>query len=438
MMGNRIQHCRAVRRGSSLTAATVAVALALAVLGAPFAPASAQTLSIGPVEGEDGLPALSFGDGTTAANVIEADETPVADSARLPAVDAQLSRIAETLEGLEDFGLRFSADYRALFLSASDSLTDQSFAGSGYLTIAGQWSPFHRTAPARGSLNFTFESRQTLAGTGLTPATLGPEIGYAGQLGVTFSDQPDQFSQIYWQQIFNDGQVTLNIGYLDPTDYVDIMGVLVPRMAFFNGGSVLNFSRNYSGNAFGISGRAYLTDQVYVSGIVSDANGSLADIEWFPGGAEFFRYAEIGWTPSRDQFFSTKVNLGYWNVDAAGDGSRAFGEGILFSANATIDQWMPFLRYGISNGQASLYDEQLTIGATYTPPNYGDLAGIAYTWASPSNDALRDQGTFEAFYRYQLANQLSLTFDYQMIHNPANNTTTDLIHVFGLGMQVRL
>jgi hypothetical protein len=38
-------------------------------------------------------------------------------------------------------------------------------------------------------------------------------------------------------------------------------------------------------------------------GLFSDANGLLTEIEFFPGGSEFFSYGEIGWTPSRPERF---------------------------------------------------------------------------------------------------------------------------------------
>ena len=64
--------------------------------------------------------------------------------------------------------------------------------------------------------------------------------------------------------------------------------------------------------------------------------------------------------------------------------------------------------------------------------------GFGVGWGSPAQKGLDDQVTTELFYRLQLAQNLALTPDIQVIFNPALNPDQDAIAVFGIRTRLNL
>ncbi|MCO4810895.1 MAG: hypothetical protein KC572_04790 [Gammaproteobacteria bacterium] len=81
-------------------------------------------------------------------------------------------------------------------------------------------------------------------------------------------------------------------------------------------------------------------------GGINDANGLATDkLESFDEGAEFFTFAHIGWTPSKDERFFKNVHVMTWHVDEREDLGIDSAHGIALAANWTFnDRWMPFAR----------------------------------------------------------------------------------------------
>ncbi len=210
-----------------------------------------------------------------------------------------------------------------------------------------------------------------------------------------------------------------------------------PRTGFQNFGINYNPVLAIPDPGFGFGGGAYLTDQIYALAIASDANGSLTDVEWFPGGSEFFKYAEIGWTPARDQRYLTNVHLGYYHVDERIQAGVPSSSGWVVSANHTFDNdLMIFGRYGQSDGDTPIAREAGTIGLMWRPGFYDDLFGIAVTFAELVDPTLPTQTTTEVFYRLDLADNMALTADVQYLSNPGFNDRDPL--VFGLRFRINL
>ena len=95
---------------------------------------------------------------------------------------------------------------------------------------------------------------------------------------------------------------------------------------------------------------------------------------------------------------------------------------------------MWFVRGGASDGWIT--QGALSAGIGYRPPSASaDLFGIAGGWTDPANDNLRDQFTFETFYRYQLTPNLAITPDVQVVFNPSLNPTIDSQLILGLRLR---
>ncbi len=61
-----------------------------------------------------------------------------------------------------------------------------------------------------------------------------------------------------------------------------------------------------------------------------------------------------------------------------------------------------------------------------------DLLGFNVNRSKPPESDLDDQYTAELFYRLQLAQNLAITPDVQLLINPALNPNEDVIWLFGL------
>ena len=100
------------------------------------------------------------------------------------------------------------------------------------------------------------------------------------------------------------------------------------------------------------------------------------------------------------------------------------------------DKWMPFLRGGYSQDGAALLDGSVSVGMGRYFNNSSNLLGFGVGWGSPAQKGLEDQVTTELFYRLQLAQNLALTPDIQVIFNPALNPDQDAIAVFSIRSRI--
>jgi porin len=368
---------------------------------------------------------------------LEEDAAQRKTVSRRPGVDAFFDPAENSLERLRAIsGLQVGLDYQAVYQAATDSLTDQNQASSGSARTFGKWQLLGRETDNIGSLVFLLEQRHELWNQ-LTPAQLGSGIGYLGITGTTFSDSGASLTTLYWEQAVANGNAGFVAGRIDPTDYIDILGYANQRTTFLNLSTLVNPTIALPDQGFGFGAGTMLTERVFAKGLITDANGSLTDVEFFPGGSEFFTYGELGWTPSRDDRYLTNIHVGAWHVDERTDAGVPESRGIVVSANVTIDDvFMPFVRAGWSDGEAPFYKSALSGGFIYYFPRYRDLFGFAAAWNDPAASGLRDQTTLEAFYRYQFSDNIAITADAQLLINPALNPDENQIAVFGLRARI--
>ncbi len=368
---------------------------------------------------------------------LEEDAAQRRVQSRRPGADGFFDAAESRLERLRAIsGLQVGLDYQAVYQTATDSLTDQNQASSGSVRTFGKWQLFGRETENTGSLVFLLEQRHELWNQ-LTPAQLANAIGYLGITGTTFSDSGASLTTLYWEQAVANGNAGFVAGRIDPTDFIDILGYANQRTTFLNLSTLVNPTIALPDQGFGFGAGTMVTDQVFMKGLITDANGSLTDVKFFPGGDEFFIYGELGWTPSRDERFLTNVHVGAWHVDERANAGVPESHGIVVSANVTIDDvFMPFVRAGWSDGEAPFYNTAVSGGFLYYFPRYRDLFGFAAAWNDPAIPGLDDQTTLEAFYRYQFSDNVAITADAQLLLNPALNPYEDQIAVFGLRARI--
>ena len=93
---------------------------------------------------------------------------------------------------------------------------------------------------------------------------------------------------------------------------------------------------------------------------------------------------------------------------------------------------MPFVRVGVSDGEAAVMKSQLSTGLTYRFGKHRSELGTAVSIQDPSDNSLEQQTTIEAYFRWQISPQLALTPSLQVLRNPALNPERSTVVLGGL------
>ena len=148
---------------------------------------------------------------------------------------------------------------------------------------------------------------------------------------------------------------------------------------------------------------------------------------------------EFGWTSSQERIYFDNVHLTAWYADEREAALVEDGWGMAFSASKFVnDTWMPFVRAGYSDGGGALLESHFGGGVGYYFGDSKDLLGVGLDWGRPPDSGLGDQYTAEIFYRLQLAQNLALTPDFQLIVDPALNPDESYLWLLGLRLRLAL
>ncbi len=328
----------------------------------------------------------------------------------------------------KDYGFRFNLDYLALGQSSNADIGEGDASG-GIFRVYGSWQ-----ATQNGSLTFKIEDRHAYGD--VAPQFFGFDSGALSITGTAFNDNGPMLTNLFWTQRAEDRSWTFQAGQIDVTDFLDPYGLISPYTAFQNLAFNTNPAINAPNPGLGIAGGIKIGSNFYAVGSLADANGDPTDpnLDVFSDG-ELFKSVEVGYTSDLGRIYFDNVHLTLWHSDAADDGSRAEDYGAAFSGAWFIDNtWMPFLRAGISEGTAALYEKSVSAGIGYFARNT-DLAGVGLNWAE-ANGISGHQMTVEAFYRFSLSPGLQITPSIQFIDNPLLNPGQSSITLLGLRARV--
>jgi porin len=393
---------------------------------------------VGSVEAEAGIyqDIPQFGGPTSVTGQLTEDNAVVVPQYRC----YRLQRIAEPWYGFKErlnqnLGLQFSIDDAMFYQAASDSLGETD-AASGLVRVYGQWELLGRGSCHPGMLVYKAENRHRM-GTAITPFDLGFEAGSMVPTGTFFNEFNFGVTNLFWKQYLFDRRLAFGIGRIDVTDFTDVYAMMNPLTHFIN----LAFSTNPTIAApnpgLGAAAGAMLTDRLYLQGGFSDANGqpTVAGFDTFFDDSEYFSYIELGMTPSQDRIYLDNIHVTFWHTDARVAAGTPEGRGVAFTAQKFIcERWLPFFRFGYSDGDAALMQTTFSTGIGLRREN-NDVAGIGVSWGKPADGTLREQFTSEFFYRFQLTQFLAVTPDVQLIVDPAANPTTDVLALFGIRLR---
>ena len=324
------------------------------------------------------------------------------------------------LEGLDSkYGISLAADYATMFQAADHVLSGDESGASGVLRVYGSWTLTGRGSLDTGTIITKLEHRHAYTDT--APASIAANAGYLGVGVISFTDVGGFVAPLYWQQYLADGHVGLVAGRLDPLDFVDILGVGSQWTSFQNGATIANLALPVPDLGCGAGAGTKLNDQWVIGATAHDLNGSQTSMDCFPNGLELYKQAYVSWAPSRSLRLSNALHLTIWHADSRDAGQQS-GKGASFSANWLIDDtWMPFVRVGVSDGEAAIMGSQISTGLTYRFGQYRSELGVAVSFQEPANESLEQQTTFETYFRWQITPHLALTPSLQILRNPALN-----------------
>jgi porin len=374
-----------------------------------------------------------FGGPTSPAGELEDADRKETPAFRFPAADEAFRPWNDWKTNLnKEKGVQLSAHYSTMYQSLSETIGTDDKASAGVFRGTLKWTPVGRGTANEGSLNVMLDHRHGFRD--VPPASLAGQAGYIGVTSLFYADTGFAVINLNWQNGFNEGRTGLIAGRYDPNDYMNVLGYVNPWTIFANLAINLDASIALPDSSWGVGAGHWINDHWYVLGGINDANGvGTDDLEFFDGGAEFFKYAHIGWSPSKDERYFKNVHVMTWHVDERTDLGVPSSHGIAFAANWTFDErWMPFARLGFSKGAAPIYNESITLGLIRKFQVRSDLVGVAANWGSSPDNSLKDQTTIEAFWRFQFSQSFAITPSLQLLIDPALNPVEDSVWVLGL------
>lgn len=420
---------------------TPGLALFIALWVAALVPASVSTADESMTTGNESNDGYTvgysetpvFGGPNSPTGQLEEDDRIKNPVFRFPQIDALFQPWHDWRRNLNTrHGVQVSGHYTTLYQQANSSPSDERMASSGIFRTVLKWTLVGRDTPDSGSLVITLDHRHGFRE--ITPADLGAEIGYIGVTGVLYSDVDWVVPNLNWVQGFNNGTTGLLLGRYDPSDYMNILGYANPWVSFSNVAVLLDPSVAFADSSWGVAGGQWIEDSWYVTGGINDANGTVTDsLEFFDGGAEFYKWGEVGWSPSSSERYASNIHLTGWQVDEREDAGIDSAHGVAFAANWTFnDVWMPFVRAGWSRGTAPIYNRSASIGIIYKVRRRSDLLTFGFNWGDPPQPELPEQKTIEAAWNVQLAQNLAIAPSVQLLLDPAQNPAENKLWVGGL------
>ena len=316
-------------------------------------------------------------------------------------------------------------------------------AASGIFTFNFGWTVINPDSGNQGQFFFKLVDRHRYTDT--TPHFLGFDTGSILLPGTGYRDYSIRFNELLWQQSLFDRRAGVALGKIDPGNYFNYHPLMVPWTDFLSLGFISSPTINLPDPGWGAAVNILPHEHAYIGVVVADPRGDVyEDGEPLYGGEDIWNgdlwsSVEIGLVPSFDERFFRKLSLMAWHtdeyVDQKGEGAVSpSAQGLVGTAYWTFDdRFIPVLLAGIADGAGAntLADKHLAamLGIKFKSH---DVWSFGVNWVEPPDSALRDQYTFETYYRFHLTEHLALTPDFQAVHHPSLNEAQDWLYYAGI------
>ena len=391
-----------------------------------------------------------FGGPKTVGGQLEADNAPRFEN-RIP---------IKRTKGWYDFkadlakktGIELGINYTSIFIYSTQTTGEgvSNNASSGIFDFQGGWTFLNRKKGKNtGKLFIKINSRHSYNG----PNSVSPMFhginasGYYGLPATGYRDYSIRMTELNYQQALFDNRFHFVVGKVDPTNYFNFHGLIVPWQHFISYGASVSGSVNWPDQGLGGIINIRPTEKIYIMAGLTDVRGDVFRTgeflnfgDQFQNG-KFWKSVEVGFVPSFGARYFQKISITYWHSDAytnVADAEIASGQGLAVSAHWFFkERFIPFARFGFSNGNGenAFYKADIQIGHGYRFLNY-DILGVALSWNQPNIPDVKDQITAELFYRVNVTAHLEFTPSVQFVANPTFNATAS--NLFYLGMRGRV
>jgi len=343
----------------------------------------------------------------------------------------------------DEHGVALGVFTTALYQNADDTLPGQEDDALGSVArFYGTWTLFDRGGSNPGYLEWRLENRSDLGGL-QSPQQLGGAVGArALNTGFGYSENfKTDMSVLAWTQILGDGTAGITAGRLAFDAYLDSMAFQSTSVGFLNRSFLVNPTLGTTGiGALGIVSKGFVTDHLFVGAHIYDGNAESGEWDWDTvEEREFLKAVEIGWAGSIATRRQQKIAFTYWEKDSRDEVGISDGDGWAISWNWKFEKWFPFVRIGHSDGGAGVAAENaLSGGFEYTVNETGKWS-LGAGWAEPAN-AITDDDEYvlETSYAFQVAKNLELLTDVQLLLDPANDPSNSSVWVASLRVLITL
>jgi porin len=391
----------------------------------------------------DAPPDLAINNPGSIAERLRRDEAPKEYLFPTPGISELLKPwYAWKAELDEKYGLRFGISATHLYQWASDTVGPEDDASGFDVTAMGTWTFLGRDtgSPTTAGFEFLYRDRGL---TDIPPAALFTQIGSLYPTSVGFADISPSIGQLWIQQKFDD-RFGFQVGKIFPLTAYDFFPFKNFKMDFVDGIHAANLVIPLPDRGLGGFLMYRPQPDVYLRLGAHDANADTESSGFnslFDEG-ELFTIFEFGFDPGlmpREPGLPPfgDVHVSLWHQEERDDASVDDGWGVVVSGSQRFGSFVPFLRYGYadSGARGPTPIEHMVNGGVVIDDIFGranDRIGVGLTWSRPSNGALDDQGTLDAFYRIQITEEISVTPIVQLIVDPARNPDEDQVVVLGI------
>ena len=324
--------------------------------------------------------------------------------------------------------IKIGTNFNTLMQGLSDEIPGEDDYGMAtFMSFVSTWDGFRKGECNQGEITLGLEGRWNWGTT--DPVALGNQgLGSLGFTANPFGTYTPTFlvRNLFWRQGSREAGWMYRLGRVTPDQFLQTSRHITPLTTFMPIAGTGPFSMGLPDSGLGMFAGLFLTDNINVAGVVSDANADRFDFGDIDEG-DLFSAVELQAKvlPLTEKAGYSKVT--FWHNDGTkfgnaingSTGKEGWGVFIKYEQELTCDgRLIGIGRWGRSYKDSALYD-QLAAGhfVLYDPFFRGsyealgfnaDAFGVACNWVQPTG-VDRDESNVEAFYRFLVFPQMDAT-----------------------------
>jgi hypothetical protein len=176
----------------------------------------------------------------------------------------------------KDLGIQLGINYTSVYVSSSEVIgeANRDNSSGGILDFQFGWNLLGRkSGKNKGTLFLKINSRHAY-GDYTNPMFHGIfESGYYGLPAVGFNDYTIRILELNWQQSLFEDKFNFVVGKVDPTNYFNFHGIIVPWQHFLGYGASVSGTVNWPNQGLGLIASYKFSKNIYAMLGLSDVYG---------------------------------------------------------------------------------------------------------------------------------------------------------------------